>query len=58
MKMYTYVNFADKCAEAFRFYERHLGEKITMMMTHGRQLRDRFGINWSIVHERPMPPRA
>lgn len=138
MKMLTYVNFAGKCAEAFRFYEKHLGGKIGMMMTHGQapdqsqvdpawkdavlharislgntelmgadiptaqpmrsaylslgvdsdaeaerifsalseggevfmpiqetffatrfaQLRDRFGINWMIIHERPMPPRA
>jgi PhnB protein len=36
MKMYTYVNFAGKCAEAFRFYEQHLGAKIVMMMTHGQ----------------------
>ena len=34
MKMSTYVNFAGKCAEAFRFYEQHLGGKITMLMTH------------------------
>jgi PhnB protein len=33
--MYTYVNFAGTCAEAFRFYEQHLGGKIGMMMTHG-----------------------
>jgi PhnB protein len=33
--MYTYVNFAGTCAEAFRFYEQHLGAKIGMMMTHG-----------------------
>jgi PhnB protein len=138
MKMYTYVNFAGKCAEAFRFYEQHLGGSITMLMTHGQapdqsnvkpdwkdavlharisiggtelmgadipnaqpmrssylslnvesdaeaerifsalsdggevfmpmqetffatrfgQLRDRFGINWMIIHERPTPPRA
>jgi PhnB protein len=138
MKMYTYVNFAGKCAEAFRFYEQHLGGTITMLMTHGQapdqsnvkpdwkdavlharisiggtelmgadipnaqpmrssylslnvesdaeaerifsalsdggevfmpiqetffatrfgQLRDRFGLNWMIIHERPMPPRA
>ena len=32
MKMYTYVNFAGQCAEAFRFYEKHLGGKITMIM--------------------------
>ncbi len=35
MTMYTYVNFAGTCAEAFRYYERHLGAKIGMMMTHG-----------------------
>jgi PhnB protein len=136
--MYTYVNFAGKCAEAFRFYEQHLGGTITMLMTHGQapdqsnvkpdwkdavlharisiggtelmgadipnaqpmrssylslnvesdaeaerifsalsnggevfmpiqetffatrfgQLRDRFGLNWMIIHERPMPPRS
>src|SRR5437016_2652110 len=34
MRMNTYVNFAGKCAEAFRFYEQHLGGKIDMLMTH------------------------
>lgn len=34
MKMNTYVNFAGRCAEAFRFYERHLGGQVSMMMTH------------------------
>ncbi len=138
MKMYTYVNFAGTCAQAFRFYEKHLGGTIGMMMTHGQapdqsnvnpewkdavlharisvggtellgadipsaqpmrsaylslnvetdaeterifsalsdggevfmpmqetffatrfgQLRDRFGINWMIIRERPMPSRA
>jgi PhnB protein len=138
MKMYTYVNFSGTCAEAFRFYEKHLGGTIRMMMTHGQapdqskvnaewkdavlharvsiggtellgadipsaqpmrsaylslnvesdaeaerifsalsdggevfmrmqetffatrfgQLRDRFGVNWMIIHERPMAPRA
>ena len=137
MTLRTYVNFAGKCAEAFRFYEQHLGGTIGMMMTHGEapvptplgpawkdavlhaqirlggtelmgadipdaepmrsaylslsvttdaeaerifavladggaifmpmeetffasrfgQLRDRFGINWMILHERPMPPQ-
>jgi len=137
MKLNTYVNFAGTCAEAFRYYEKHLGAKAGMMMTHGQapdqsrvnpewkdavlharislggtelmaadipsaqpmrsayltlsvdsdieaerifstlsdggqvlmpmeetffasrfgQLRDRFGINWMIIHERPMPPR-
>jgi PhnB protein len=138
MHLHTYVNFAGKCAEAFRFYERHLGGKIGMLMTHGQapdqskvnpdwkdlvlharisiggtelmgadiptaepmrsaylslgvesdaeaervyaalsdggevfmkmqetffatrfgQLRDRFGINWMVIHERPMAPRG
>jgi PhnB protein len=138
MKMITYVNFARTCAEAFRFYEQHLGGRISMMMTHGQapdqsqvrpewrdavlharvalggvelmgadipdaqpmrsaylslgvetdaeaerlfaaladggevfmplqetffatrfgQLRDRFGMSWMILHERPMPSHA
>ena len=138
MKMNTYLNFDGKCAEAFRYYEKHLGAKIGMMMTHGQmpdqtkvnpdwkdavlhgritiggaelmaadipnaqpmrsayltlgmdsdseaervfsalsdggqvlmpieetffayrfgQVRDRFGMNWMILHERPMPPRG
>jgi PhnB protein len=137
MKMNTYVNFAGTCAEAFRFYEKHLGGRIGMLMTHAQapqatpvppdwkdavlharitiagtelmgadiptaepmrsaylsvsvdndgeaerifsalaeggkvfiplgetffatrfaQLRDRFGINWMIIHERPAPAR-
>jgi len=32
MRMNTYVNFRGKCAEAFRYYEKHLGAKIGMMM--------------------------
>lgn len=138
MRMTTYVNFAGQCAEAFRYYEEHLGAKIGMLMTHAQapdqsqvkpewkdavlharitiggtellaadipnaepvrsayltlnvdsdaeaerifaalsdggrvlmqmqetffatrfgQVRDRFGINWMVLHERPMPPRA
>jgi PhnB protein len=34
MTLNTYVNFAGKCAEAFRYYEQHLGGRVTMMMTH------------------------
>jgi PhnB protein len=35
MKLYTYLNYGGNCEQAFRFYEQHLGGKITMMMTHG-----------------------
>ena len=36
MRMTTYVNFAGNCADAFRFYEKHLGGTIGIMMTHGQ----------------------
>jgi PhnB protein len=36
MKLNTYVNFAGTCAEAFRYYEKHLGAKPGMMMTHAQ----------------------
>ena len=138
MKMNTYINFRGTCAEAFRYYEKHLGAKVGMVMTHGQvpdpsqvnldwkdkvvharisiggtelaaadipgaepmrsayltlsvesdqeaervfaalsdggqalmpiqetffasrfgQVRDRFGINWMILHERPMPSES
>jgi len=36
MKVNTYLNYGGNCAEAFRFYEKELGAKIGMMMTHGQ----------------------
>jgi PhnB protein len=33
MKVNTYLNYGGNCAEAFRFYEKHLGGKIVMMST-------------------------
>ena len=35
MQLLTYLNYGGNCAEAFRFYEQHLGGRITMMMKHG-----------------------
>jgi len=35
MKLLTYLNYGGNCEQAFRFYERHLGAQVTMMMTHG-----------------------
>jgi PhnB protein len=34
MKLHTYLNYGGNCAEAFRFYEEHLGGNIVAMMTH------------------------
>lgn len=36
MRLTTYVNFAGHCAEAFRYYEEHLGGRIGMMLTHAQ----------------------
>lgn len=33
MKLDIYVNYKGNCEQAFRFYEKHLGGKITMMNT-------------------------
>ncbi len=33
MKLDIYVNYRGNCREAFKFYEQHLGGKITMMST-------------------------
>ena len=35
MELHTYLNYGGNCEQAFRFYEQHLGGKITMMMKHG-----------------------
>ena len=34
MKLHAYLNFGGNCEEAFEFYEKHLGGKITMKMRH------------------------
>jgi PhnB protein len=57
MTMTTYVNFAGTCTEAFRYYEKHLGGKIGMMMTHG-ELPDQRSVRpeWrdAVLHGRMM----
>jgi PhnB protein len=35
MQLHTYLNYGGNCEQAFKFYEQHLGGKITMMMKHG-----------------------
>ena len=55
MKLNTYLNYGGNCAEAFRFYEKYLGGKITMIMTHG-QMPDPSAVNpdWAdkVLHAR------
>jgi PhnB protein len=37
MKLNTYLNYGGNCEQAFRFYEKHLGGKISVMMAHEQQ---------------------
>lgn len=35
MQLQVYLNYGGNCAEAFRFYETHLGGTVLSVMTHG-----------------------
>ncbi|NUO61948.1 MAG: VOC family protein [Gemmatimonadaceae bacterium] len=37
MRLHTYLNYGGNCRQAFEFYERHLGGRITMLQTHAEQ---------------------
>lgn len=37
MQLHTYLNYGGNCEEAFKFYEKHLDGRITMLMRHGDQ---------------------
>jgi PhnB protein len=52
MKLYTQLNFAGNCEEAFRFYEQHLGGKITMMMSQSQAPGAPAGAGNAIIHAR------
>lgn|SRR5262249_18708262 len=55
MKMNTYVNFHGNCAEAFRYYEKHLGAKVGIVMTHAQSPdQSRIGPEWrnAVLHAR------
>ena len=36
MRVDVYLNYHGNCRDAFRFYEQHLGGRITMLMTHAQ----------------------
>ena len=57
MKLNPYLVFDGQCAAAFRFYERCLGAKIVMMMTHGESpMAEQTPAGWrdKIMHARIM----
>lgn len=37
MQLHTYLNFGGNCEQAFRFYEAHLGARLTFLMRHEDQ---------------------
>lgn len=54
MRLDVYVNYRGTCEEAFRFYEQHLGGRITGMMRHAEQPNPSIPADWQqkILHAR------
>ena len=54
MDLDIYVNYRGTCEEAFRFYEQHLGGRITGMVRHGEQPNPAIPAEWKekILHAR------
>ena len=54
MKLDVYVNYRGTCEDAFRFYEQHLGGKITGIVRHGEQPNPNIPPDWKdkITHAR------
>jgi PhnB protein len=55
VQLHTYLNYGGNCEEAFTFYEKHLGGKITMMMKHGESpARQQTPAGWenAVLHAR------
>jgi PhnB protein len=54
MHLHTYLNYGGNCEEAFKFYEKHLGGKITMLMRHGDQPGGQTPPGWTgkVLHAR------
>lgn len=55
MKLQIYLNYGGNCEQAFRFYEQHLGGKITMITRHGQQPNpENVPVSWknAVLHAR------
>ena len=54
MRLDIYVNYRGTCEEAFRFYERHLGGKVTGLMHHSDQPNPQIPPDWNdkVLHAR------
>lgn len=54
MRMDVYVNYRGVCEDAFRFYEEHLGGRVTGLVRHGSQPNPQIPAEWSekVLHAR------
>jgi PhnB protein len=54
MKLEIYVNYRGNCEPAFRFYEQHLGGRISGMVRHGEQPNPAVPGDWKdkVLHAR------
>ena len=54
MKLDVYLNYRGNCEEAFRFYEQHLGGKITGVARHAEQPNPAIPDDWKqkVLHAR------
>jgi PhnB protein len=54
MRLDIYVNYRGNCEQAFRFYEQHLGGRITGMARHGGQPSPAIPSGWEekVLHAR------
>jgi PhnB protein len=54
MRLDIYVNYRGNCEQAFRFYEQHLGGRITGMIRHREQPNPNIPADWNdkVLHAR------
>jgi PhnB protein len=54
MRLDIYVNYRGNCEQAFRFYEEHLGGRITGIVHHGEQPNPSVAADWreKVLHAR------
>lgn len=54
MRLDIYVNYPGCCEEAFHFYERHLGARLTGIVRHGEQSNPAIPPDWGakVMHAR------
>ena len=46
MQLDIYVNYRGNCEQAFRFYEEHLGGRVTGLVRHGQQPNPNVPADW------------